>query len=253
MTASGAGRPLSGFLHHSRSRVPLAAVKATPEKAYRSHTRVSPAFKRVLSDLTASHRLAEKSRWTAASSGSACNIVRWKGLPASPMYGIPIHRYAIHTASLQRKLHGSAPVQHYDSRKRTELLTALQVRIDQRAHGSGAIWKVDVGRLDPLAIEILGQARYLPMRFKARSSRARGKACRVSRQEPSAGPHSRAAGARLPAVTDTDSRHLGRLAGSVQPLEHDEGAALRHVKRNIHDQIHDGLLKARDLGTRPRT
>jgi len=52
------------------------------------------------------------------------------------------------------------------SRKRTELLSALQIRIDQRAHSSGAIRKVDVGRLDSLAIEVLGQSRYLPTPFK---------------------------------------------------------------------------------------
>lgn len=32
-TTSGAGRPLSGDLHHSRSN-PFADVNATPEKAY---------------------------------------------------------------------------------------------------------------------------------------------------------------------------------------------------------------------------
>jgi len=103
MTASGAGRPLSGFLHHSRSRVPLAAVKATPEKAYRSHTRVSPAFKRVLSDLTASHRLAEKSRWTAASSGSHAAQSGGTGCPR--LRCIASQRYAIPIVSLQLKLH----------------------------------------------------------------------------------------------------------------------------------------------------
>jgi len=65
------------------------------------------------------------------------------------------------------------------------------------------------------------------------------------REEPSAGPHSRAAGAGLPAVMDTDGRHLRRLAGPVQPLEHDEGAALRHK-----GLVMDGLLLPSESGAK---
>jgi hypothetical protein len=109
----------------------------------------------------------------------------------------------------------AATEQENDSSKsaRTELLSTLQVRVDQRAHGSGAIGKVDVGGLDPLAIQVLGQSRNLPGR-RAQSEhpppenslagRARFRAARERQRQEPVSAHERA--------------YLRRLARPVQAL-----------------------------------
>jgi hypothetical protein len=100
-TRSGAGRPMSGALHHSNGifgvvvevvvggeegegewmwrkerekEVTLDAENAIPEKAYLSQIMVVPSFKRDSIVDAISQRLAEKRRWMACSSSSEVDL-----------------------------------------------------------------------------------------------------------------------------------------------------------------------------------
>ena len=113
----------------------------------------------------------------------------------------------------------------------TELLAALQVRVDQRTDGRGAVREVDVGRSDALGVEVLGQACHL-----AEAGRRADDAVRT-------GAHCggvRSKGQQAGATSD-----LCRFARPVEAFEHDKCTALQAAPR--HGFLSTGSSPAKRL------